>query len=393
MLQAAYRGATSIIFDTSVATRVLSAQSQRAVGVGASYGTRIARPPLSAMSSNTRKRPLVSSSAQAPGFKKRKTDPSVPKFYAVRIGMRPGVYRTWDECQAQTAGFKGASYKSFLSLEEAQAFVAGKKIKSTSGEPEPPKFYAVAKGAFTGIFTDWDQASKAIKGQKGPKYKKFPTREEAVQFIKEWGDADAIAALGEKVSDAESSDEDDSDEEDDELDVDGDRLEVEESSGAGKKKKGGKAVLDVYTDGSSLKNGRVGAAAGVGVFFGIGDTRNISERLHGEPQTNQRAELMAILRALQVIDAHQSVQIITDSQYSINCATVWASSWEKNDWKTAQGENVKNQDLVKGIRQRVRERTRAGGKTTFKWVKGHANDAGNQAADQLAVAGARKALW
>lgn len=102
---------------------------------------------------------------------------------------------------------------------------------------------------------------------------------------------------------------------------------------------------------------------------------------------------MAILRALQVIDAHQSVQIITDSQYSINCATVWASSWEKNDWKTAQGENVKNQDLVKGIRQRVRERTRAGGKTNFKWVKGHANDAGNQAADQLAVAGARKALW
>lgn len=165
--------------------------------------------------------------------------------------------------------------KSFLSLEEAQAFVAGKKIKSTSGEPEPPKFYAVAKGAFTGIFTDWDQASKAIKGQKGPKYKKFPTREEAVQFIKEWGDADAIAALGEKVSDAESSDEDDSDEEDDELDVDGDRLEVEESSGAGKKKKG-KAVLDVYTDGSSLKNGRAGAAAGVGVFFGIGDTRFVN---------------------------------------------------------------------------------------------------------------------
>lgn len=121
--------------------------------------------------------------------------------------------------------------------------------------------------------------------------------------------------------------------------------------------------------------------------------RNISERLHGEVQTNQRAELTAILRALQVVDANESVQIITDSQYSINCATVWASSWEKNDWKTSQGENVKNQDLVKGIRQRVREREKAGGKTTFKWVKGHSSDAGNQAADQLAVAGARKTLW
>jgi len=87
------------------------------------------------------------------------------------------------------------------------------------------------------------------------------------------------------------------------------------------------------------------------------------------------------------------VQIITDSQYSINCATVWASSWEKNDWKTSNGESVKNQDLVKGIRERMKEREKAGGKTTFKWVKGHASDPGNHAADQLAVAGARKALW
>jgi hypothetical protein len=61
--------------------------------------------------SSTRKRPLVSSGSQVPG-KKRKTDPAMQKFYAVRIGMRPGVYRTWEECQAQTAGFKGASCRS-----------------------------------------------------------------------------------------------------------------------------------------------------------------------------------------------------------------------------------------------------------------------------------------
>jgi len=61
--------------------------------------------------SSTRKRPLVSSGSQVPG-KKRKTDSAMQKFYAVRIGMRPGVYRTWEECQAQTAGFKGASCRS-----------------------------------------------------------------------------------------------------------------------------------------------------------------------------------------------------------------------------------------------------------------------------------------
>lgn len=84
-------------------------------------------------------------------------------------------------------------------------------------------------------------------------------------FIKEWGDADAIAALGEEVSDAES------DEESDEVDDDSERLEVEELSEVKKKK--GKSVLSIWTDGSSLKNGRAGAAAGVGVFFGLGDTR------------------------------------------------------------------------------------------------------------------------
>lgn len=387
MLQAACRRATITFAETPPralgATLVYSGYTS--IGARGANCAGITLPPLLVtMSSNTKKRPLVSSSSQVPGAKKRKTDPAMQKFYAVRIGMRPGVYRTWDECQAQTAGFKGASYKSFLSLEEAQAFVAGKKVKSSSSTAEPPKFYAVAKGAFTGIFTDWDQASKAIKGQKGPKYKKFATREEAVQFIKEWGDAEAVAALGEKVSDSESDDDSE------EVDEDGERLEVEEKPAAKKK---GKAALDIYTDGSSLKNGRAGATAGVGVFFGIGDPRNISERLHGEVQTNQRAELTAILRALQVVDAHEAVQIITDSQYSINCATVWASSWEKNDWKTSQGENVKNQDLVKAIRQRVRERERASGKTTFKWVKGHSTDVGNQAADQLAVAGARKILW
>jgi hypothetical protein len=66
-------------------------------------------------SSAGRKRPLVSATSSTQ--KKRKTDPNMQKYYAVRTGMRPGVYLTWDECQAQTTGFRGAScefYSSFL---------------------------------------------------------------------------------------------------------------------------------------------------------------------------------------------------------------------------------------------------------------------------------------
>ncbi len=117
--------------------------------------------------------------------------------------------------------------------------------------------------------------------------------------------------------------------------------------------------------------------------------RNISERLKGEPQTNQRAELTAVLRALQVTDKKQSVQICTDSKYAISCSVEWYLNWMKNNWNTSKGEPVMNQDLVKAIRKVIDARDKTGAKTLFKWVKGHASDAGNVAADMLAVKGAR----
>ena len=45
------------------------------------------------------------------------------KFYAVKKGKKPGVYKTWPDCQKQVKGFSGAVYKSFASLEEAETFI------------------------------------------------------------------------------------------------------------------------------------------------------------------------------------------------------------------------------------------------------------------------------
>lgn len=118
-------------------------------------------------------------------------------------------------------------------------------------------------------------------------------------------------------------------------------------------------------------------------------SRNISERLQGEPQTNQRAELTAILRALESVDDTQDVEIRTDSKYSIQCVTEWYASWERNGWKTRDGP-VKNQDLVQAIREKLKQREGKGGQTQFIWVKGHASDKGNIAADHLAIQGASK---
>ena len=47
------------------------------------------------------------------------------KYYAVRKGLNPGIYNTWDECRKNVIGFSGAIYKSFTSLEEAKSFMNG----------------------------------------------------------------------------------------------------------------------------------------------------------------------------------------------------------------------------------------------------------------------------
>ncbi len=49
------------------------------------------------------------------------------KYYAVRRGKTPGIYDTWDECKEEVHGFKGAEYKSFKTLEEAENYMGSKQ--------------------------------------------------------------------------------------------------------------------------------------------------------------------------------------------------------------------------------------------------------------------------
>ena len=165
-------------------------------------------------------------------------------------------------------------------------------------------------------------------------------------------------------------------------------------------------MLYIYTDGSSLRNGQEGACAGVGVYFGPRDTRcayssyargelkrydrNISEPLSGK-QTNQRAELTAVLRALDTAPKDRDITIITDSRYAINCATKWIEKWRTSSWKTIDGKNVENRDIIENIVGKMDERSALQSRTKFEWIKGHADFQGNKHADKLAVEAARTA--
>ncbi|KAL8366084.1 hypothetical protein RB595_004726 [Gaeumannomyces hyphopodioides] len=361
--------------------------------------------------------------------RKRKLDKRAPKYYAVRTGYHPGVYLTWPECELQVNGYKGAQYKSFLTRPEAEAFVAGQNPGGNSDQTE--KYYAVAVGNKPGVYTDWSEAQRAYAGVKGPKYRKFLSRAAAEEYVLTFGgpagkralasqkaaagkgkSTAVVAAAEESEEEEDEEDDDDEEEEDDDDDDDDDPAEILQpvakkqrtptttaaAASAPPKRPapsaGGSGLTQIYTDGSSIGNGKVGAMAGVGVFFGDGDPRNISEPLaRDSPQTNQRAELTAILRALQAVDAAEGVRILTDSKYSISCVTEWYRKWAQTGWVTSGGGNgrqpVKNADLVRAIRAVIDEREAFGAPTQLVWVKGHNNHPGNVAADALAVQGAR----
>ncbi|GHG53796.1 ribonuclease H [Sinomonas cellulolyticus] len=99
--------------------------------------------------------------------------------------------------------------------------------------------------------------------------------------------------------------------------------------------------------------------------------------------TNNQGELMAVLDLFRstVHMADESLRILCDSQYVINCITKWMPGWKRKGWKKADGKPVLNVDLLKQIDAEL-----SGRRYTFEWVKGHAGHELNEAADSKARA-------
>lgn len=68
------------------------------------------------------------------------------KYYAVKIGKTPGIYRTWEECKAMVHGFPGAVYKGFPTEKEALSFLQGGT--PLTGQADMPQVYAFVDGSF-----------------------------------------------------------------------------------------------------------------------------------------------------------------------------------------------------------------------------------------------------
>jgi ribonuclease HI len=136
--------------------------------------------------------------------------------------------------------------------------------------------------------------------------------------------------------------------------------------------------IDIYTDGACSGNPGPG---GWGVL--ILHDGEAEELYGGETETtNNRMEMTAAIKALEQIPTGAAVTLHTDSTYVMKGITEWIKGWKAKEWKNSQRKPVKNKDLWIILDELV-----AAHDVTWKWVKGHAGNEGNERADALANEG------
>jgi len=227
-------------------------------------------------------------------------------------------------------------------------------------------YYAVANGRNIGIFSIWNDCNNSVKGYKNSLYKKFDTIEEANNFIQ---------INSENIVD---------------IKIQNNIKTFFDAITPLKKRNEKEEIIDfnphyyVYTDGACSNNGKYNALAGIGIFFGINDNRNMSKKIEGK-QTNNTAELSAIIETYYIIENDiidgKKIAIVSDSEYAIKCASSYGEKCFKKGWNV----DIPNKELVKTAYNMYKDKLNI----QFMHVKAHTNNtdihsSGNDNADKLA---------
>ena len=137
-------------------------------------------------------------------------------------------------------------------------------------------------------------------------------------------------------------------------------------------------MINIYTDGACKGNPGPG---GWGALILEGDTKN--EIYGGEANTtNNRMEIMAVIRALRTINTENEITVFTDSTYVQKGINEWIAKWKINGWRTSNKKEVKNKDLWVQLDNLTSQL-----KINWIWVKGHSGHPENDRADYLANKG------
>ncbi len=141
----------------------------------------------------------------------------------------------------------------------------------------------------------------------------------------------------------------------------------------------------LYSDGSSKGNPGPG---GYGTILRFTDSKGaVHEREYSEgyaDTTNNRMELMGVIRGFEELKKSCKVHVITDSQYVVKAFNEgWLEKWMANGWKGSDKKPVKNIELWQRLAEAVK-----GHDHEFIWVKGHAGHPENERCDRLATTAA-----
>ncbi len=226
------------------------------------------------------------------------------------------------------------------------------------------KFYVVWSGRETGIFTDWATTQRAVEKFAGARFKSFPTRAAAEQAFGRAGSASdpSKAAGGPKAGPSDNQ-----------------RRAAHTAH---------QFDVSIYCDGACEPNpGNAGSGI---VVYRAGELAELWYGLYNPMGTNNTAELHALYHALRMAEAEiksgNSVEICSDSTYSINCIRTWAPGWERKGWKKAGGE-IKNLEIIQdcyAIYRRIKKQL------TLTHVAAHVGTEGNELADRMAMLGVQR---
>lgn len=139
-------------------------------------------------------------------------------------------------------------------------------------------------------------------------------------------------------------------------------------------------AIIVYTDGSRIgpSVSNVGGPGGAAYVMNNGGV--ITEYAVGYYKTtNNRAEMMAVILALESLKKKEFVHIFTDSDYTIKAMCDWSFNWRRKRWIKSDGEPVKNVDLIVRLQELMSYH-----RVRFSWVKGHNGNVLNERCDTLA---------
>jgi len=237
------------------------------------------------------------------------------------------------------------------------------------------KYYVVWKGVQTGVFDTWTTVQALTAGRADAQFMGFPSKAEAESAFQS---TYTKALMNRSLNKSSGS---------------GANISRSSSTKAVNKTSKpaisattplNKADINIYCDGACSPNpGKSGTGMAV---YHQDVLKELWYGLHQTKGTNNTAELNGLLEAFRFAKPYiangQTVKVLSDSKYSIDCITKWAKGWKNKGWTRGKGEEIKNLEIIQECYALYEQLKKS---LTIAHVKGHANIEGNELSDRMAV--------